>query len=173
MITHECIRALYNIPFPDANAEVTPNNTMGIFLLSSVYAQEDLDMFFSNFTPYVANGTAPILKSINGGMAPTDVLHAGSEASLDLDLVIPLVYPQKTVIYQVDDDYWAGEQWLEGGLFNTFFDAIDGSYCTYEAYGEKGDNPEFDPVYPNEREGGYRGERMCGVYKVSFPPAQA
>ncbi|KAF1979797.1 subtilisin-like protein [Bimuria novae-zelandiae CBS 107.79] len=165
MITHDCIRALYNIPFPDPNAEVSPNNTMGIFLLSSAYAQEDLDMFFSNFTPYIANGTAPTLNSINGGIAPVDILHAGSEASLDLELAIPLVYPQKTEIYQVDDEYWSSEQWLEGGLFNTFLDAIDGSYCNYEAYGEKGDNPDYDPVYPNERDGGYKGERMCGVYK--------
>ncbi|KAL5374438.1 hypothetical protein DPSP01_011967 [Paraphaeosphaeria sporulosa] len=165
MITHECIRALYNIPFPDQKADVNPNNTMGIYLLSSAYAQQDLDMFFSNFTPYVANGTAPIVSSINGGVAPVDVLHAGSEACMDLQLAIPLIHPQNATVYQVDDDYWTVHQWLEGGLFNTFLDAIDGSYCTYEAYGEKGDNPDFDPVYPNEREGGYKGERMCGVYK--------
>ena len=166
MITHDCIRALYNIPFPDPEAEVSPNNTMGIYLLSSAYAQEDLDMFFSNFTPYIANGTAPIMNSINGGMAPTDIQHAGAEACMDLELAIPLIYPQQTTVYQVDDSYWEIEQVLRGGMFNTFLDAIDESYCTYEAYGEKGDNPEFDPVYPNEREGGYKGERMCGVYKV-------
>lgn len=168
LITHDCIRALYDIPFPDAQAKVNPNNTMGIFLLSSAYAQSDLDMFYSNFTPYIANGTAPILKSINGGNAPVDYLHAGAEADLDLELAIPLIYPQQVVAYQVDDDYWAAKQVNEGGMFNTFLDAIDGSYCTYEAYGEKGDNPGFDPVYPNEREGGYKGERMCGTYKVSL-----
>ncbi|KAL1595200.1 hypothetical protein SLS60_009888 [Paraconiothyrium brasiliense] len=165
MITHDCIRALYNIPSPDPEAEVSPNNTMDIFLLSSAYAQEDLDLFFSNFTPYIDNGTAPILKSINGGVAPVDVLHAGSEADMDLELAIPLVYPQEVVAYQVDDDYWAAKQVNEGGMFNTFLDAIDGSYCTYEAYGETGDNPDFDPVYPNDNEGGYKGERMCGTYK--------
>ncbi|KAL5409468.1 hypothetical protein PMIN03_005912 [Paraphaeosphaeria minitans] len=165
MITHECIRALYNIPFPDPGAKVSPNNTMGIYLLSSAYAQEDLDMFFSNFTPYIANGTAPILNSINGGVAPVDVFHAGPEACMDLQLAIPLIHPQNTTVYQVDDDFWTAEQATKGGMFNTFLDAIDGSYCTYEAYGEQGDNPDFDPVYPNEREGGYKGERMCGVYK--------
>jgi tripeptidyl-peptidase-1 len=169
MITHDCIRALYNIPFPDSKAEVSPNNTMGIFLLASAYAQEDLDTFFSNFTPYIANGTAPYLRSINGGIAPVDVAHAGSEASLDLELAIPLVYPQQTTIYQVDDEYWSTEQWLHGGLFNTFLDAIDESYCTYEAYDEKGDNHDYDPIYPDEREGAYKGERLCGVYKVRYP----
>lgn len=32
------------------------------------------------------------------------------------------------------------------------------SYCTYRAYGETGNNPNIDPVYPNEREGGYKGK---------------
>ena len=173
MITHDCIRALYNIPFPDLEAEVSPNNTMGIYLLSSAYAQDDLDLFFSNFTSYIENGTAPIMNSINGGKAPVDILHAGAEACMDLELAIPLIYPQKTTVYQVDDDYWAAEQVWSGGLFNTFLDAIDGSYCTYEAYGEKGDNSNFDPAYPNDREGGYKGGRMCGVYKVCLHHIQA
>lgn len=167
LITHECIRALYEIPSPDPKAKVSPDNNMGIYLISSAYSQDDLDMFFSNFTPYIANGTAPIIKSINGGVAPVDWLHAGAEADMDLQLAIPLVYPQEVVVYQVDDDDSAAEQVNGGGLFNTFLDAIDGSYCTYEAYGEKGDNPVFDPVYPNEKVGGYKGDRMCGVYKVS------
>lgn len=31
------------------------------------------------------------------------------------------------------------------------------SYCTYSAYGETGDNPEIDPVYPDTQAGGYKG----------------
>lgn len=33
------------------------------------------------------------------------------------------------------------------------------SYCTYEAYGEKGNNPKIDPIYPNPAPGGYKGMR--------------
>ncbi|KAG9915452.1 aorsin, partial [Aureobasidium melanogenum] len=52
------------------------------------------------------------------------------------------------------------------GLFNTFFDAIDGSYCTYSAYGETGDDPVLDPKYPNTAaSNGYKGSLQCGVYK--------
>jgi tripeptidyl-peptidase-1 len=76
-------------------------------------------------------------------------------------------YPQKTVVYQVDDIDWPQQQIREGGMYNTFLDAIDGSYCTYEAYGEKGNDPDLDPTYPNPRPDGYKGQLMCGVYKVS------
>ena len=47
-----------------------------------------------------------------------------------------------------------------------FYDAIDGSYCTYSAFGETGDctTPDCnDPSYPDRY--GYGGQRMCGVYK--------
>ena len=49
-----------------------------------------------------------------------------------------------------------------------FLDAIDGSYCTYSAFGETGDctAPEcFDPAYPDPNPGGYKGQLQCGVYK--------
>ncbi len=47
-----------------------------------------------------------------------------------------------------------------------FYDALDGSYCSYSASGETGDCTEAecrDPVYPDPN--GYSGQRMCGVYK--------
>lgn len=47
-------------------------------------------------------------------------------------------------------------------------DAIDGSYCTYSAYGETGSctDPECaDPVYPDPAPGGYKGQLQCGVYE--------
>lgn len=49
------------------------------------------------------------------------------------------------------------------------WNAIDGSYCTFEAFGETGNckRPECrDPVYPNPHDrAGYSGQLMCGVYK--------
>lgn len=51
------------------------------------------------------------------------------------------------------------------GIFNTFLDAIDGSYCTYSAYGETGNLPGVDPTYPDKRPGGYKGQLMCGTFK--------
>lgn len=44
-------------------------------------------------------------------------------------------------------------------------DAIDGSYCTYSAFGETGNSPTLDPIYPDPNLGGYKGQLQCGVYK--------
>jgi tripeptidyl-peptidase-1 len=54
---------------------------------------------------------------------------------------------------------------LTDGGFNTFLDALDGSYCTYTAYGITGDTPGVDSVYPDPAPGGYKGALQCGVYK--------
>lgn len=43
-------------------------------------------------------------------------------------------------------------------------DAIDGSYCTYSAFGETG-NSKLDPPYPDPKKGGYKGKLQCGKYK--------
>lgn len=47
-----------------------------------------------------------------------------------------LIYPQNVTLYQVDDPYWAEEDLETTNLWNDFLDALDGSYCTYTAYGE-------------------------------------
>lgn len=39
------------------------------------------------------------------------------------------------------------------------------SYCTYSAYGETGNDPKIDPVYPNPNPAGYQGKLQCGVFK--------
>lgn len=62
------------------------------------------------------------------------------------------------------------------GILNTFLDALDGTYCNSSAYGETGDNPAYDPVYPDNNKvtnvdgesydpGTYKLPEMCGVYK--------
>ncbi len=45
---------------------------------------------------------------------------------------------------------------------------MDGSYCTYSAYGETGDCTAKecqDPQYPDLNPGGYTGQLQCGVYQ--------
>ena len=51
------------------------------------------------------------------------------------------------------------------GIFNNFLDAIDGSYCTYDAFNVTGNSPGIDPSYPDSGPGGYTGALQCGVYK--------
>ena len=75
---------------------------------------------------------------------------------------MPIVYPQNVTMYQTDDRYWANySEFLHGGSFNTFLDAIDGSYCTYDG----GNDPKLDPTYPDPRPYGYKGRLQCGVFK--------
>ena len=110
-------------------------------------------------------GTHPTLNGIDGGSAPVAVKLAGGESDLDFELAIPIIYPQTTTLYQTDDALYSSGNISTGGIFNTFLDALDGSYCTYSAYGETGNDPTLDPTYPDPNPGGYKGQLQCGVYK--------
>lgn len=72
------------------------------------------------------------------------------------------MYPDAVTFFDVDDYYWQIHS--HAGIFNTFLDAIDGSYCTYDAYGIQGDSPGVDPVYPDANPGGYNEPLQCGTY---------
>jgi tripeptidyl-peptidase-1 len=68
------------------------------------YTQQDLDLFFANFTPQIPKGTHPIAANVDGGQqSTTDPYYAGGEVSLDLQLAYPIVYPQTITDYEVDD----------------------------------------------------------------------
>jgi tripeptidyl-peptidase-1 len=162
-ISPQCIAALYHIHEPAP--KVAEGNALGIFQEGDFYAQGDLDLFFANFTPWIPQGTHPTLDSINGAIAPVALSKAGGESDLDFQLAYPIVYPQEIVLYQVDDINYATGLIPNNGFGNTFLDALDGSFCNYTAYGETGDDPAVDPIYPDATAGGYNGTRMCGTYK--------
>jgi tripeptidyl-peptidase-1 len=44
-------------------------------------------------------------------------LDSGAESNLDFQASIPLIYPQKTVLFQADDEYW--EEVGSPGFFNS------------------------------------------------------
>ncbi|KAI1106426.1 subtilisin-like protein [Jackrogersella minutella] len=173
-ITPDCIRALYGIRKGTKNH---PDNRMGIFQsLGQHYTQYDLDKFFWSFSDEIPNGTHPELFSVDGGQGATTSLNmAGSEANLDFQMAYGLIWPQDTVLYQVDDEWYQNTYQSDPaaytGFFNNLWDAIDGSYCTFEAYGETGNcvRPECrDPEYPNPHDrGGYSGQLMCGEYAAT------
>ncbi|CZT06100.1 related to serine protease [Rhynchosporium graminicola] len=167
-ITPGCIRALYSVPSKPEYFNNTPrtDNALGIFESGDAYAQQDINSFFANFTRYIPQGTHPNLASIDGGEAPEQQASAGGgESALDLELAYPLIWPQNITLYQTDDWYWSTFAYVGGG-FNTFLDALDGSYCTYSAFGQTGNDPDLDPIYPNTFvKSGYQGQLMCGVYK--------
>ena len=104
-ITPACIAALYNIPPTNHSEKPIAENSMGIFESEAeYYAQEDLNLFFKNFTKYIPQGTHPKLAAIDGGLGPTkNVSDAGGEADLDILLAYPIIYPQTITLYDVDD----------------------------------------------------------------------
>lgn len=194
--TFDCIREQYGLPpsvssllntsSSNASGRVVPpvpGNELGIFQsLGMHYAPDDLDIYFSYAAPEIPEGTMPELRAIDGATGPaTSRKTTGIEANLDLEIAMPLVYPQKTVLWQVDDDWYENTMGQGStqypGFFNSmspplfaltycgllshlrlaaFFDAIDGSYCTASAFGQTGNCQDpacRDPVYPNPHNG--------------------
>lgn len=172
-VTAACMREVYKIPNNTLAAE---GNELGIFeSLNDHYSKFDLDVFFSTLYPHIPNGTYPIEKLVDGAVgsieeAGIDEEDAGVESDLDFMAAWPLIWPQKTVLFQTDDQFYEINQTSTStpyfGFYNTFFDSLDGSYCTYSAYGETGDCTEeacLDPTYPDPN--GYQGQLQCGVYE--------
>jgi tripeptidyl-peptidase-1 len=167
-VTPDCIRQFYSIPLGTSNQT---GNEIGIFEDGDFYDQEDLDLTFALLAPYVPNGTHPILEGIDGGTAPLfvdGVLRIGVESLLDMSIIFPLIHPQQAILFQVDDQK---EVESTEGFGDTFLDALDASYCTFEG----GDDPTLDPIYPdtapnpaNETflpNGTWDKPEMCGFYK--------
>jgi len=163
-ITPPCWRALYNLPMPHINDTV---NDVGLYEQGDYFALEDLSKYFATFAPNVPPDTSPKVLSVDGGEAPVPITDpgVGGEADLDIDIVTALLYPQSVVVYQVDDANYAPKEVAVDNTFNTFLDALDGSYCNYTAYGITGDSPGIDPTYPDPAANGYKGQLQCGVYK--------
>ena len=157
-----CIKTLYNITTPTKSAA---GNQLGIFEdLDDMYSQTDLNLFFGTLAPQIPQGTHPTLDGIDGATAPVaNVANAGAESDLDFQISYPIIYPQNSILFQTDDDVYEANYTFDGFL-NNFLDAIDGSYCSYSAFGETGNSP-LDPPYPDPRAGGYKGALQCGVYK--------
>lgn len=176
-ITPECIRALYNLPTP---GKADQANAPGFFEQGDYYATHDLNDFFTVYAPQIANGTGPVQQLIDGAVDPKKYTspQVAGEADGDLEVAFGLVYPTIPIVYQVDDPYYAKKELAKYNLFNTFLDALDGSYCNYTAYGITGDSWE-DPKYPDPHKNGYKGKLQCGVYKpatvisISYGEAEA
>ncbi len=157
-----CIKTLYNITTP---TKAAAGNQLGIFEdLDDMYSQTDLNLFFASLAPNIPQGTHPTLDSVDGATAPVaNVADAGPESDLDFQISYPIIYPQNSILFQTDDDVYEANYTFEGFL-NNFLDAIDGSYCSYSAFGETG-NSVLDPPYPDPQAGGFKGSLECGLYK--------
>ena len=142
-ITPACITTMYNIT---QGTLAATGNQLGIFEEGDYLSFTDLSKFLTQFeSGRIPANTKPKIEGVDGGTAPGP--SPGAESDLDFQISIPIIYPQGTILFQTDDlPYATGAQPGNNGAFNTFLDAIDGSYCTFSAFGEKGDSP-LDPTY--------------------------
>lgn len=124
------------------------SNRLGIYQDNNeLDKQSDLDQFYSLYAKGIPKGFGPKLDLIDWGSgAPNSSYYHSGEAALDLQVSIPIIYPQSTEVYQSHDN---GVDYT--GFFNQWLDGIDGSYCTYEG----GDDPVIDGPTPDE---------MCGTF---------
>lgn len=87
------------------------------------------------FRRWIPNGTYPEERLVDGAIgavedAPKLNLSVGLESSLDFDSSWPIIWPQKTVLYQVDDEHYEVEgtngfwnsKTLSLSQFHIFFD---------------------------------------------------
>lgn len=127
-VTQACIRAQYNITKGDKAAA---GNELGVFeSIGDHYGKEDLDVFYSTLYPDIPNGTYPIEKNIDGAYgASKNISEAGLESDLDFEAAQPLIWPQRTVLFQTDDEFYQKNLTLQDspikGFWNTFYDALD------------------------------------------------
>jgi tripeptidyl-peptidase-1 len=136
-ITPACLKALYGIPNATVNQ---PENALGVFADDDIYDQEDLDLYFSHYAPWVPNGTHPNLQSINGAKAPVPTIERGVESTLDFDLSFALLYPQEVTLYQTQStqtqqkmsikEYGPAANESVAEVFLPFIAALDGQLCT-------------------------------------------
>lgn len=119
-VTAECTRIQYSLPNATTAA---PGNELGIFESLDVhYSKGDLDIYFSTLYPDIPNGTYPEERLIDGAIGAiedtTEYVPTNLEAPLDFDSSWPLIYPQKLVLFQEDDEYYEST-----GNFNGFWNS--------------------------------------------------
>lgn len=86
------------------------------------YAQEDLNKFYKAMQLDIPQGEGPIIHNINNASAPaSDPSEAGSESELDFDMAIPILYPQKTSVWEMGPE--------NSDNFDNFVTAFVGPYC--------------------------------------------
>ena len=156
VMTPPCLRALYG--YTEAPAVVEDNSFAVIEFSPLTYLTTDMDLLLGQIAPALV-GQRPIEVGIDGGAEQPQILTFQNVAgpALELPWSMALVTPQNVTLLQAGDN-------IESATFNSVLDAFDASYCTFDG----GDDPAFDPVYPDLQDGGYNGTQDCGTVK---PPA--
>ncbi|KAF2662152.1 subtilisin-like protein [Lophiostoma macrostomum CBS 122681] len=150
-----CLRSLYGIP---EDIEPHPDNSFGIYQQAwQSWSPTDLDVFFAIFDPAL-KGQRPIMAPIDGGYTVdyTDtslqIPAFYSEASLDFEYAMVLTARQNVTNIQVGDQL----RNIGLGTMNSMLAAFDQYYCDSL-------DPDIDPQYPDDQDGGYDQPTDCGT----------
>ncbi|KAF3319137.1 hypothetical protein TWF173_003588 [Orbilia oligospora] len=156
-VTPRCIRELYRIAELPVGTRVNSSNKLGIFQgLGQLYSQNDVGTFNRLFTRIPRSKGNPELRSIDGGRGSTSSLtdEVGDESNLDIQASHHIIYPQGQALFSTDDPP-TQNNYNYSGFLNNYLDGIDGSYCSFTAFGITGNSnstdPPLDPPYPNPK----------------------
>lgn len=159
-VTPACLRALYGLPDPDTIKPFTDARVpLGLveFSPASQYPP-DLDDFFIKYTGSCYGKGQPRHISINGGVPypdPENHPEHFTEPDGDIEIAWSIVYPNDVAIYQIGD----------GGSFDSFLDALDGTYC--DSGGGPGTNAS------NPQCGSASGRDLADVISISWTNGEA
>ncbi|KAF3274767.1 hypothetical protein TWF970_007748 [Orbilia oligospora] len=174
----ECIRELYRIAELPVGTRVNSSNKLGIFQgLGQLYSQNDVGTFNRLFTRIPCSKGNPELRSIDGGRGSTSSLtdEVGDESNLDIQASHHIIYPQGQALFSTDDPP-TQNNYNYSGFLNNYLDGIDGSYCSFTAFGITGNSnstdPPLDPPYPNPKNAGkpgaFPGPLDCGTQSPTY-----
>lgn len=148
VVTPACIRGVYSIPQGTSNIR---GNELGMFEADiDIYKQNDLDLFYRKFATNIPKGFGPTVHYIDYNGDIPDGSEATCESALDFDIALPIIYPQRSILYQTNNNL--NVESTTTGIFNQFLDAVDGTYCTKDG----GDDPKVDGKIPHQ---------PCGEFK--------
>lgn len=116
----------FNISNVSKGDKRAPGNSLGVFASGSWYSPTALKVFLANHTDIPPEMTLLNI-TIDVSQIHYDQPDDSGEADLDVQMSLPLVYPQNVTIYQVDDDYYTtyGRE-IYWGMFQSWLNAIDG-----------------------------------------------
>ena len=126
------VSVLYQIPL---GKTARPGNSLGIAAAGRSYVQADLDVFYSKYAPQIPAGTGPQSLGRNGTATKN---QGGLETTADLEVSIPIIYPQTTKLY-FDGFYGAvGDPWDPSGASRAHRapNVFSSSYLNVESPGD-------------------------------------
>lgn len=167
-MTPKCLKAQYGVPDGTLSHE---GNELALFeTLDDEWDQEDLDIFYKQMQLNIPKGFGPKQINLDGAQGPApNATGAGDESTLDVNVVIPVIYPQRPIVYQIKWLVPTGDN--ANGIFDYFMDAFSGPFCKDNGHegSVKDCNEQAVPHVLSISWGGEENPSLVAFHKVSQP----